>query len=342
MKKTHILYALSAILFLYSINNFAIQRFSVMGEVIDAQTCEGIPEVKISLHHIENGISDEVFTNDSGKFIKHFTIIGTVTIHAEKAGYTSWDGQVYARLGNNEVVIALLKENVPITMVCNRIAATPFGQYLKSAMAEEAPEIPEEKGLGKNYESAKGSMAIHDYASAITSLLEEEKTAPNNFAINFYLGLCYFENGSFDEAVTRWTKAYELAPSRILVLKNLSKAWEKKGDRVKAAEYMQQYADEFAKLDTSKPEQIKEAYASAGIYWYNANAADKYFAAFTKVTELDPTNGDAWFYIGMYYFAQQKNKECVQAMEKAIASSTISEENKQTAIAIKDAAKSVM
>jgi cytochrome c-type biogenesis protein CcmH/NrfG len=58
--------------------------------------------------------------------------------------------------------------------------------------------------------------------------------------------------------------------------------------------------------------------------------------------ELDPTNGDAWFYIGMYYFASQKNKECVEAMEKALASTTISEDNKQTAVAIRDAAKSVM
>jgi hypothetical protein len=342
MKNVHFLYALIVILFLFSVSSFAIQRFSIMGEVINAQTCEGIPDVKIALHHIENGISDEVFTNESGRFVKHFTIIGNVTIHAEKAGYTSWDGQVFARLGNNEIIITLLKDNVPITQVCQRIEATPFGQYLKSAIAEEAPEIPEEKGLGKNYESAKGSIAIRDFDSAITSLLEEEKTNPGNFAINFYLGLCYFENSKYDDAITRWTKALEISPDKILVLKNLGKAWEKKGDRTKAAEYMQKYADEFEKLETSKPKEIQEAFSTAGIYWYNASVQDKYYAAFSKVVELDPTNGDAWFYIGMYYFATQKNKECVEAMEKALASTTISEDNKQTAIAIRDAAKGVM
>jgi len=341
MNKTRMLYALVAIMLFVSAGGFSIQRFTVMGDVIDPQTCVGISEVKIIMHHIENGITVELFSQDNGYFIKHFTIIGNITIHAEKAGYMPYDGRVYARLGNNEMIIPLMKENKPITTVCQRIENTPYGQYLKSLISE-IPEIPEEKGLGEKYESAKGSIAIQDYASAIVSLLEEEKTSPGNFAINFFLGLCYFESDKIDEAIARWTKANEISPSRVTVLKNLGKAWEKKGDRVKAAEFVQKYADEIAKLETTKPDEKKAAYSTAGIYWYNASVQEKYYAAFSKVVELDPTNGDAWFYIGMYYFAAQKNKECVEAMEKALSSTTISEDNKQTAIAIRDAAKSVM
>jgi tetratricopeptide (TPR) repeat protein len=341
MKNSRILCALIGIMLFVSVGGFSIQRFTVVGDVIDPQTCEGIPEVKIIMHHIENGISVELFSEENGYFIKHFTIIGNITIHAEKAGYIPYDGRIYARLGDNRMIIPLMKENKPITQVCQKIENSPFGQYLKSLITE-IPEIPEEKGLGEKYDSAKGSIAIQDYASAIISLLEEEKINPNNFAVNFYLGLCYFESDKIDEAIARWTKANEIAPSRVIVLKNLAKAWEKKGDRVKAAEYMQKYADEIVKIETTKPEDKKAAYHNAGIYWYNANMADKYYAAFSKVVELDPTNGDAWFYIGMYYFAAQKNKECVEAMEKALASTTISEDNKQTAIAIRDAAKSVM
>jgi len=341
MNKTRMLYTLVAFLLLVSTSGFSIQRFTVVGDVIDAQTCEAIPEVKIIMHHIENGITDELFSKDNGSFIKHFTIIGNITVHAEKAGYMPYDGRVFARLGDNEIIIALMKENKPITQVCQKIESSPLGQYLKTLITE-IPEIPEEKGLGEKYESAKGSIAIQDYASAIVSLLEEEKTNPSNFAVNFYLGLCYFENAQNDEAIARWTKANEISPSRVIVLKNLAKAWEKKGERVKAAEYIQKYADEIAKLETTKPDDRKAAYSTAGIYWYNASVQEKYYAAFSKVVELDPTNGDAWFYIGMYYFAEQKNKECVEAMEKALASTTISEDNKQTAIAIRDAAKSVM
>jgi hypothetical protein len=341
MKNTRILSAFFVILLLIAASSFSIQRFSVIGEVIDAQTCEAIPDVKIIMHHIENGITDELFTKENGEFVKHFTIIGNVTIHAEKEGYTPFDGRIYARQGSNEMTIALLKANRPITQVCQKIENSTYGQYLKT-MITEIPEIPEEKGLGEKYESAKASLAIQDYATAITSLLDEEKTNPDNFAINFFLGLCYFESAKMDEAIARWTKAIEISPTRILVLKNLGKAWEKKGDRTKAAEYMQKYADELTKLETTKPDEKIAAYSNAGIYWYNASVQDKYYAAFRKVVELDPANGDAWFYIGMYYFATQKNKECVEAMEKALASTTISEDNKQTAIGIRDAAKSVM
>jgi len=341
MNKTRILCALIAIMLFVSAGGFSIQRFTVVGDVIDPQSCEGISEVKIIMHHIENGITVELFSQDNGYFIKHFTIIGNITVHAEKAGYMPYDGRVYARLGNNEMIIPLMKENKPITTVCQKIESSPLGQYLKTLITE-IPEIPEEKGLGEKYESAKGSIAIQDYASAIISLLEEEKTNPGNFAINFYLGLCYFESANIDEAIARWTKATEISPSRVTVLKNLGKAWEKKGDRVKAAEYMQKYADEIAKLETTKPEEKKAAYSAAGIYWYNASVQEKYYAAFSKVVELDPTNGDAWFYIGMYYFAIQKNKECVEAMDKALASTTISEDNKQTAILMRDEVKKVM
>lgn len=341
MKKTCILSLIVISLLVVSLSSSAIQRFTVKGKIIDAQTCERIPDVKIIMHHIENGITDELFTKEDGEYIKHFTLIGNVTVHAEKSGYMPYDGRVYARLGDNELLIAMLRENKPITAVCSEIENSPLGRYLKS-MITEIPEIPEEKGLGERYESAKASIAIQDYDSAIKTLLEEEKAVPNNFAISFYLGLCYYETQKYDEAIARWSKAYETSPSKIIILKNLCKAWEKKGDRAKAADYIQKYADEFSKLDTAKPAEKKQAYFDAGVYWYNASVPEKYFEAFKKVVEFDPTNGDAWYYIGMYYFSVQKNKECVDAMEKAIASPIITEDNKQTAIAIRDAAKSVM
>jgi tetratricopeptide (TPR) repeat protein len=341
MKKTIILSLFVISILFISVQTSAIQRFTVKGQVFDAQTCEPIAEAKIILHHIENGITDELITKEDGNFIKHFTIYGNITVHVEKVGYTPFDGRVLARLGDNDMVIALLKENKPITTVCPKIENSPLGQYLKSLITE-IPEIPEEKGLSEKYESAKASIMIQDYDSAIKALLEEEKIAPNNFAVYFYLGLCYYELQKYDDAIARWTKAYEMSPSKIIILRNLCKAWEKKGNRAKAAEYIQKYAEEFSKLDTAKPEEKKQAFFDSGIYWYNAGVPEKYFESFKKVVEFDPANGDALYYIGMYYFANQKNKECVEAMDKAIASLTISEDNKQTAIAIRDAAKSAM
>jgi tetratricopeptide (TPR) repeat protein len=243
-------------------------------------------------------------------------------------------------MGDNNIgYVALLQSNKPVTQVCEKIVNSQLGKYLKT-MITEIPEIPEEKGLSEKFQSAKTMMSIQDYESAIPVIVDEDKTNPNNFAVNFYLGLCYFQINKFDEAIQRWTKAVEISPKKYVVYRNLSKAYEKNGDRMMAAQMMQQYADLISVDPDMKQADVKTGFYDAGIYWWNVSVTEKYYAAFKKVLELDPANGDSWYYMGMYYFASQKNKECFDAMEKALLNN-VSEENKATAIAIRDAVKTL-
>jgi lipopolysaccharide biosynthesis regulator YciM len=319
----------------------ATQRFTVKGKIINAQTCEPLEGVTVTLHHIENGITDVVTTGSSGKFTKHFTIIGTIKYKCEKPGYMPFDSQVFARIGDNDVgLIPLLREGEPITQVCEEIADTAVGKYLKSLVAE-VPEIPEEKGLGAKYEEAKTAIEIQDYDSAIKLLNEELKTHPDNFAINFYLGLCYYQKSEYEKSLEYWIKSSKITSERHVVFRNIAKAYEKSGDRHKAAEYMQTYADKLYEDKEVEIAKKEEAYFETGKYWFNANENDKYFQAFKKVLEINDKNGDAWYFVGMYHFATGKNKECIEAMDKALANN-ISDENKQTAIALKEAAKTAL
>ncbi len=318
-----------------------IQRFTIRGKIINAQTCEGLEGIKIKLTQVDNGIVSETETGSSGTFKKTFTLYGTVKIDIEDPGYSSFSTQILNRLGDTDLgLIPLVSTNEPLTAVCEDIADTPIGREIKKSIVE-VPVIPEEQGLSQNYQDAKTALEIKDYDSALPLLLEEFKTNADNYAVNFYLGLVYFNQDKFDDAIKHWNKCQETNAERYLVLANLAKAWEKKGDNLKAAEYYQKYAEELEKDPERKVELKADAYFEAGNYWYNAGANEKYFKMFTKVTELTPGNGDAWYFIGMYYFATQKNKEALESFEKALENN-ISETNKQTAVAFMEAIKSSM
>jgi|GEM_PF-4227920 len=317
------------------------QRFTVKGKVINAQTCEPLEGVTVTLHHIENGITDVIETGPSGKFTKHFTIIGTIKFKCEKPGYLPAENQVFARLGDNDVgFIPMIRQGEPVTQVCEEIEDTPMGKYLKSLIAE-VPEIPEEKGLGEKYDEAKTAVEIQDYDNAIKLLKEVGKNHPDNFAVNFYLGLCYYQKEEYENALKYWIEASRETKERNVIFRNIAKAYEKSGDRYKAAEYMQIYAERISEDEDKKPEDVEEAYFETGKYWFNANENEKYYKAFKKVLEINPNNGDAWYFVGMYHFASGNNKECIEAMDKALENG-VSEQNKQTAIGLKEAAKSAL
>jgi tetratricopeptide (TPR) repeat protein len=332
---------LALLLILITVNTaHAIQRFTIKGKVIDGQTCAPIEGLAIRVTLIDNGLSFDIESDSDGDFKKTFTLMGTVEFQVLDPGYMEYKTNFLIRIGNNDVgKIALLKKNEPVTQVCKEVENTPFGIQLKK-MLVEIPEIPEEKGLSENYQKAKVAMGINDYTSAMPLLIEEEKIAPNNFAVKFFLGLCYFNTEDYDKAITKWDEARNIDPAKYMVDGNLAKAWEKKGDKLKAAEFMQKYADGMLTDEKKEDSEKGDSYFTAGEYWYNANDLDKYFAAFSKVIELQPTNGNAYYYVGMYYFSKQMNKEAVEALNKALANN-VSEDLKPTVLALIDALKSV-
>ena len=62
---------------------------------------------------------------------------------------------------------------------------------------------------------------------------------------------------------------------------------------------------------------------------YKAKDMANAIAAYTKVTEIDPTNGNAYLLIGRSYAATGKAEEAVAAYEKAAANGEEKDAKKQ-------------
>ncbi len=98
---------------------FALQRFTILGRVINAQTCEGIPDLRITLVHQDNGMVAEVLTDSKGKFKKTFTLIGMVKVIIDNPDWTSFDNVYFNRFGNTDIgIVPLISAKIPITQVC--------------------------------------------------------------------------------------------------------------------------------------------------------------------------------------------------------------------------------
>ena len=138
------------------------------------------------------------------------------------------------------------------------------------------------------------------------------KKSPNRGRGYQNIGLVYFDEGNYDEAIVYCQKAVWIDPRRRAKAYNcLGMAYGKKGDYDKAIAYCQKAIEHDPGL--------AKAYNNLGIAFGQKGNHTKEIAYYQKAVELDPGYAQAYGNLGTVYLEQGAVDRAIASYEKAVA-----------------------
>ncbi len=177
-----------------------------------------------------------------------------------------------------------------------------------------------EEGLRQQEASDPHAQAIQAFNEA-TSLIREKKFVEATVALNksialdttvylayYYLGVIYFEQGKFQEAVEPLTRVTTLNPDYANAYRLLAAVHEKLGDKTQAEKY--------SKLAQEKGGKTAADVYNEGVAAFNAGDMDKAIKAFDEALKLDEKFSVAYYQLGMSYVNKGENEKAVAAFNK--------------------------
>jgi len=159
--------------------------------------------------------------------------------------------------------------------------------------------------LGVAYQETKDlKTAVENYQKFINSNPEERLDAYKRIAT------CQKELKNFDEAVRYFREVVKTEPENKVILHNLGDCLEKKGEFDNAANI-------YLKIAENDPGRERYYYNRIMKMYEKAGNPEKAISVVEKMIELEPDNGDNYYYLG--YISQKlgKYKNAVEALEKA-------------------------
>lgn len=180
------------------------------------------------------------------------------------------------------------------------LAAAPDAPPADPNKGKSKAEIEADKKKNDEMKSAFGAgvaaLKAQNYDEAIKQLQiasEKDATQP---AIFGNLGVAYIGAKKYDDAIVALRKSIALNPSDAAVHSSLANALIATGKFDEA----QQEAQEVAKLD---PALAGQTYYNLGAMLGNSGKTKESVEFFKKTIEVDPKNADAYYQLGLSYFA---------------------------------------
>jgi tetratricopeptide (TPR) repeat protein len=158
------------------------------------------------------------------------------------------------------------------------------------------------------FNEAVSSIKLKKYDEAIEQLKKSISLDETIFQSYYYLGVIYFEQGKFQDAVQALNDAIELNPEFEGAYRLLAATYEKLGDKKEAEKY--------TKLAQEKGgRKAADAY-NDGIAAFNAGEMDKAVLAFNEAIQLDEKFAPAYFQLGMSYVNKGDNEKAITTLQK--------------------------
>jgi len=230
------------------------------------------------------------------------------TITTDKSGIA-----VQVGLQNHVVQVTLEKEGYRSIVKNIKI---PVGLLVEERFTISTME----EGLQQQEAGDPHVQAVHAFNQA-ASLIREKKFAEAAAALNksialdntdylahYYLGVIYFEQGKFQEAVEPLTKATTLNPGYANAYRLLAAVYEKLGDKTQAEKY--------TKLAQEKGGKTAADVYNEGVAAFNAGDMDKAIQAFDGALKLDEKFSAAYYQLGLSYVNKGENEKAVAAFKK--------------------------
>jgi len=135
------------------------------------------------------------------------------------------------------------------------------------------------------------------------------------FILYFKLGVYYFYQGRFNDAITAFRKAIVIKPDFAEAYHNIGVSYYELGDLDKAI-------PEFERAVEIDDDYVKGHYSLGLAYYHNKNY-DKAITSLEKVVTLDPLNANALFDLGIVYVemfrkGEEQGKIIIEYLEQGL------------------------
>jgi tetratricopeptide (TPR) repeat protein len=318
MKRLIHVHTILACLLLFAAAASAQNNGRIDGQVMDLN---GAPyaNVTVTITNPDNGFSKTTTTDKAGKFVQIGMGAGTYTLtltnDKDKLNFTQKVGLTYG-------------QDLPVVIDLKKIAAEQAGS--PEAQKKETEEANLFKDMKVHFDAGLAAMSdasdlrkqlpsapadqksvlqgklSSDYQTAITELdLAEKgvspKDAKNHAVVLANLAQAYDFDKKYDDAVTTYQKAIDLAPSAGLY-SNLSTSQANAALAVKDPAGMQQKLTD-ASGDCDKaialdPTSASKCWKNLGIVLSNTGHMPESVGPLQKATAADPKDAQAWFLLG--------------------------------------------
>lgn len=242
------------------------------------------------------------------------TIKDTVDTHLVFSVTTDKQGiAVQVGLQNHVVQVTLEKEGYRTVIKNIKI---PVGLLVEDRFTlSTAAEALQQQEAGDPH-----ARAVHAFNQAVPLIKEKkyddavaalkQSIALDNtiYLAYYYLGVIYFEQGKFQEAVEPLLKVVELTPEYSPAYRLLAVVYGKLGDAAQAEKY--------TKLAQEKGGKTVADVYNEGIAAFNAGDMDKAILAFEGTLKLDEKFAAAYYQLGLSYVNKGENGKAVAAFNK--------------------------
>jgi len=283
-------------------------RAQVRGKVKDA---DGNPLKDVTIEFHYKGEKQgrvarfKVKTGKNGGYVRIGLVGGPYTVTYFKEGYKTYEFDTYFGGGLSELpdcILAKIPESVRKLVAPGASAKDLEEARKKAAEMERLRDVLEKTAV---------AVEAKDWATAEGLLQEVLKAAPNQPLVWANLGVVAKEKGDLPAAEKAYRKVIELDPNdgeSYAVLALLIDRQDRGGE---AYDLLMEAEPRF--------ENDRAFQATLGPIAMNTQHMAEAEAAFKKVAELDPTNGDVHFHLASLALNQNHTAEAIAHLEQCIA-----------------------
>lgn len=283
------------------------QSGAVRGKVVDDKGA-ALQDAKIAIE-FQGGLTRkyEAKTNKKGEYTQVGLPPGDYKLTATKEGYQGAFVTLHVGLGE--------PTQIPELKLMSAAAAQAAAQ--KAAGGPTATEVTAE--FKTAYELTQQGK-FDEAEAAYKALLTKRPDIPE---VYYNLGFLAGKRKDGAAAEEAYKKAIELKPDYGEALVALAETYQAMGQADKAAEVLNKATQDF-------PDDAALAFGT-GVFHFNANRPAEAIAAFKKAEQLDPSKGEAHYYLGTLSVGQNDIPGALAHFEKYLASSPTNAQYKATA-----------
>ncbi|MFC1501424.1 tetratricopeptide repeat protein [Elusimicrobiota bacterium] len=124
------------------------------------------------------------------------------------------------------------------------------------------------------------------------------------------LGIAYYKQKNYEEAINCFQKAIEINPKYVHFWNHIGEAYQGKGNNKKAIEYYQKALE----INPSD----KNALFSIGNIYLQQDEYEQALRYFKRVSKIDPKTITTWNNMGVAYYKQENIEEAIKCYQKAL------------------------
>jgi tetratricopeptide (TPR) repeat protein len=290
-----------------------LEMTTIRGVVREADG-QPIPDVQVSMEfkgESRTKVVKTATTDKKGAYIKAGLRNGDWTISFTKAGYRNRAVQTYISGG-------LVTEIPPVTMLKGETAAggeaaPASGQGAAAAPASPAPSAGSERArqVSQTYNKAMEAIKAGRNDEAETLLKAALVEMPTLAEAHSNLGYLYVQRNDNAAAEAAFRKVVELRPEASAGYVSLATLLGTTKREQEALALLKEAAPRF--------EQDARFQFALGATAFNQNLLEPAEAAFLKVTQLDPANAEAYFFLGSTALNRGDTAVALERLEKYVA-----------------------